>query len=66
VLDKIEENKRLVFRIGGSDFSPVIVHEKIKRVIEKTWMVLIFSLLRTIDLAMNISCLIKDLFDYVG
>ncbi|MEZ9744595.1 DUF1629 domain-containing protein [Vibrio splendidus] len=35
VLDKIEENKKLVFRMGGSDLSPVIVHEKIKRVIEK-------------------------------
>ncbi|ELH4836257.1 imm11 family protein [Vibrio harveyi] len=35
VLDKIEENERLVFRMGGSDLSPVIVHEKIKKVIEK-------------------------------
>ncbi|MEZ8504734.1 hypothetical protein AB6D08_26085, partial [Vibrio splendidus] len=24
-----------IFRMGGSDLSPVIVHEKIKRVIEK-------------------------------
>ncbi|WP_366942690.1 DUF1629 domain-containing protein [uncultured Vibrio sp.] len=35
VLDNIEENERLVFRMGGADLSPVIVHEKIKRVIEK-------------------------------
>nr|WP_299144157.1 hypothetical protein [uncultured Vibrio sp.] len=35
MLDNIEENERLVFRMGGADLSPVIVHEKIKRVIEK-------------------------------
>ncbi|MEZ8201156.1 imm11 family protein [Vibrio splendidus] len=35
VLDKIKESERLIFKMGGDDLSPFIVHEKIKRKIEK-------------------------------
>ena len=36
VLDKIEEKNRLIFRMGGADLSPVIVHERIKKIIERS------------------------------
>ncbi len=35
VLDKIEEKNRLIFRMGGADLSPVIVHERAKKIIER-------------------------------
>ncbi|WP_047049511.1 imm11 family protein [Vibrio mexicanus] len=35
VIEKIDEERRLVFRMGGSDLSPVIVHEKVKNIVEK-------------------------------
>ncbi|WP_167852959.1 AHH domain-containing protein [Vibrio tasmaniensis] len=35
VLDKIKESERLLFKMGGDDLSPFIVHDKIKRKIEK-------------------------------
>ncbi|MEZ8240497.1 hypothetical protein AB6C73_18715, partial [Vibrio splendidus] len=30
VLDKIKESDRLIFKMGGDDLSPFIVHDKIK------------------------------------
>lgn len=36
VLDKIEEKNRLIFRMGGADLSPVIVHERVKKILERS------------------------------
>ena len=35
ILDHISETERLIFKIGGDDLSPIIVHEKLKTKIEK-------------------------------
>ncbi|WP_258514893.1 imm11 family protein [Vibrio alginolyticus] len=34
VLDQIKESERLVFKMGGTDLSPMVVHEKIKNRLE--------------------------------
>ncbi len=34
VLDGIPENERLIFRMGGDDLAPLVVHSKIKKLIE--------------------------------
>ena len=35
IIKNLKESERLIFKMGGDDLSPVIVHEKIKRKIEK-------------------------------
>ena len=35
VLDKIQEPQRLIFKMGGDDLSPIVVHKKIKDKLEK-------------------------------
>ncbi|WP_047049508.1 imm11 family protein [Vibrio mexicanus] len=34
VLNSVEESERLIFRMGGDDLSPIIVHKSIKKIIE--------------------------------
>ncbi|MDA0147410.1 imm11 family protein [Vibrio sp. LaRot3] len=34
VLDKIDEDQRLIFKMGGCDLSPLFIHEKLKQQIE--------------------------------
>jgi hypothetical protein len=42
ILDNMDESKRLIFKMGGDDLSPMVVHETVKCKLEKRVMYLKF------------------------